>query len=100
MYFVPVNVSARFEILPGFGLKELLLCGMAAGIGGGLALLAGAFALSPTARFALAAIPPGAAFIAGQPAGSCGESLLDLVRHYRNWLVGQKLYLNSYEGGE
>jgi len=100
MYFVPVNVSVRFEILPGFGLKELLLCGIAASVGGGLALLGGVFALSPTVRFALAAVPPGVAFIAGRPAGSGGESLLDLIRHYRTWLAGQKMYLNMYEGSE
>lgn len=98
MYFVPVNVNARFEILPGFGLRELFTCGIAAGIGGGLALLAGVFALSPTIRLALFIVPPAAAFFLGRPTGQGGESVLDERRYYRRWRRGQKLYLNMCEG--
>lgn len=100
MYFVPVNVSARFEILPGFGLKELSLCGIAAVVGGGLALLGGVFALSPIIRLALFIVPPAATFFLGRPAGQAGESVLDQIRHYRSWLLGQKLYLNMYREGD
>lgn len=32
-YFVPPNVSARFEIIEGFGIKELIVCSIALLIG-------------------------------------------------------------------
>jgi len=98
MYFVPKNVNARFEFLPGFGLKELFLCGIALAIGGGLALLLGVFALPLPLRFALIFVLPGIMFFITQP-GIGGESLFDLLGHYRSWSFQKKLYLNYYEGG-
>lgn len=98
MYFVPKNVNARFEILPGFGLKELLLCGTALAIGGGLALLLGIFELSSPLRLAFVIIPPGIMFFITQP-GIGGECLFDLLGYYRSWSFQKKLYLNYYEGG-
>jgi len=98
MYFVPKNVSMRFEILPGFGLKELLLCGIALAIGGGLALLFGFFNVPDPVRLALLVVPPGIMFFITQP-GFGGESFFDLFKFYRSWLLNKKVFLNYYEGG-
>jgi len=78
MYFVPKNVNARFEILPGFGLKELFLCGTALAIGGGLALLLGVFELPSPLRLAFVVVPPGIMFFITQPVLT-GDCLFDLL---------------------
>ena len=98
MYFVPKNVNARFEILPGFGLKELILCGSTLAIGGGLALIAGALVLPASIRLALVVVPTGVMFFITQP-GLNGVCLFDLLGYYRAWSFRKKIYLNYYEGG-
>lgn len=98
-YFVPKNVSMRFEILPGFGMRELFLCGTALGFGGALALLGGILNIPAMPRIAFLVIPPGIMFFITQP-GMGGESLFDLLKYYRKWSFHRKLYLNLYEGSD
>jgi hypothetical protein len=98
MYIVPKNVIGRFEILPGFGLKELFLCGIALAIGGGLSLLISSFNVPTPVRIGFIIVPPGIMFFITQP-GLMGESFFDLFKFYRLWLLNKKVFLNYYEGG-
>lgn len=49
-YFVPPNVSARFEIIEGFGIKELIVCSIALLIGVFLTFTTGLIATRKTIK--------------------------------------------------
>ena len=98
MYLVPKNVRARFELVPGFGLPELALCGVGLVVGGLIGFVASLFGASPLVRMVFLVVPAGFMFFVTR-VGSEGESLFGLVVFYRRWKFNQRRYFNVPKGG-
>ena len=98
MYLVPKNVRARFELVPGFGLPELALCGGGLVVGALLGFVASLFGASPLVRMVFLVVPTGFMFFVTR-VGSEGESLFGLVLFYRRWKFNQRRYYNVPRGG-
>ncbi|MBT9177393.1 MAG: hypothetical protein DDT20_01726 [Firmicutes bacterium] len=99
MYLVPKNVRARFELVPGFGIPELALCGVGLVVGAALGFVASLFGASPIVRMALLVLPTGFMFFATRP-GLEGESLFGLAVLYHRWKTSQRRYFNVPQGGD
>lgn len=99
MYLVPKNVRARFELVPGFGLPELALCGVGLVVGAVLGFVTSLFGASSLVRIVLLVVPTGFMFFTTR-AGSEGENLFGLVVLYRKWKTGQRRYFNVPRGGD
>jgi len=98
MYLVPKNVRARFELVPGFGLPELLLCGSGLAVGAGIGFVVSLLGVSALVRMVLLVVPTGFMFFVTR-GGSDGDSLFTLVMLYRQWKTNQKRYFNVPRGG-
>ena len=104
-YLVPRAVIARFELIPGVGLPQLLAGLAGAAIGVALQFLAGFLAgliLGPSpwimfVRIAVVAGPSAFAF-AGTRQNLAGQSPWQTMRARRAWLARPKLYLYRREG--
>ena len=96
MYLIPRNISNKFEFFPGWGWKELLILLVGLGIGGVISLLLGLITPSP-ARFLPILFFGGIGYVASQPVLADGSSALQIIKYYRQFKSGQKLYL--YEKG-
>lgn len=98
MYLVPKNVRARFELVPGFGIPELALCGVGLVVGAVLGFVTSLFGASSLVKMVLLVVPTGFMFFVTR-VGSEGESLFDLVVLYRKWRTSQRRYFNVPQGG-
>lgn len=96
MYLIPRNISNRFEFFPGWGWKELFILLIGLGIGGVICLLLGLITLSP-ARFLPILFFGGVGYVVSQPVMADGSTALQIIKYYRQFSKGQKLYI--YEKG-
>lgn len=91
-YIIPAQVAARWELLPGIGLRELALTAVAAGAGVLVYLVARALGLPVVVEGFLAALPPGAVVLASLP-GPEGRNMWAIAASVWRWWHSAHEYL-------
>ncbi|PAD71349.1 PrgI family protein [Paenibacillus campinasensis] len=97
-YYIPKNVKARFEVVPGFGIKELGIVLSCAVIG--LIVAAGIFSVSKSAlSFLLVLVFGGIGFVLSKPDPRTGRSPLSLYKDVRAYKSKPKRYYYRFGDG-
>ncbi len=94
-YLIPRRITQRWELFPGWGKPELLLCLAGAGVGALLAGLATLVGLPLYITAPVAVIPLAVAIVLAMPMAA-GESMGVLVLAVRAYGRTQKLYLFDF----
>ena len=91
-YLIPRRITQRWELFPGWGKTELLLCLAGAGASAALAGLSALVGLPIAISIRLAVLPLGASVLLGMPQPS-GGTFYDLLLAQQTYVSRRHLYL-------
>ncbi|EJW13862.1 PrgI family protein [Paenibacillus alvei] len=98
VYFIPKNVRSRFEFLPGFGVRELLITLTGAVIGLAIAFIVYLFT-QHILSFVLVGLVGGLSFFLAKPDPRTGKNALDLLKDIQSYKSRPKRYFYRYGDG-
>lgn len=99
MYMIPKNVNAKYEIFPGFGMFELLISLVGAGIGAALFYLVKLLGVPLPLALFIGIIFPVTAFFSSMNDPRTGMSLILMLKHFRQYKDRQKKYFYVFGSG-
>ncbi|MGE7828543.1 PrgI family protein [Paenibacillus sp. NPDC093718] len=97
-YFIPKNVKTRVELLPGFGIKELLIVLVGAVIGLILSFIIFFFSKSPMS-FLVVVLFAALSFFLAKPEPRTGRNALDLLKDIRSFKSKPSRYYYRFGEG-
>ncbi|MEC3018351.1 PrgI family protein [Bacillus cereus] len=98
-YLIPKNIKARFELIPGFGWREIFVTFTGLVIGLLLLLLLGVFGVPFILRLFLTVLCAGVGYGISVPNPRTGLNLLDILKMMKQFRAKPKRYYYVFGEG-